>query len=220
MNSVTPIFLPDEFNAASYFVDRHLKEGRADRVAIECGDVQVTYRQLYERFNQVGNALRVLGVRIEERVFLLLLDSPEFAASFFGAIKIGAVPVPVNTLLKSVDYEYLLNNTRARVAIVSESLMPALEAIPRHQLHYLETIIVVGGEPRTGTLSFEKLAEENSPELQPEATSKDDAAFWLYSSGSTGRPKACVHLQHDMVVSAERYAKGILRSRRTIAASA
>jgi hypothetical protein len=153
MSSVTPIVLPDEFNAASYFVDRHVKEGRADRVAIECGHVQVTYRQLYERVNQVGNALRELGVRIEERVFLLLLDSPEFAASFFGAIKIGAIPVPINTLLKSADYEYLLNNSRARVAIVSESLLPALEAIPRHRLRYLETTIVVGGEPRTGTRS-------------------------------------------------------------------
>jgi benzoate-CoA ligase len=217
MSSVTPIVLPDEFNAASYFVDRHVKEGRADRVAIECGDVQVTYRQLYERVNQVGNALRELGVRIEERVFLLLLDSPEFAASFFGAIKIGAVPVPVNTLLKSADYEYLLNNSRARVAIVSESLLPALEAIPRHRLRYLETTIVVGGEPRTGTLSFEKLARESSPLLQPETTSKDDVAFWLYSSGSTGQPKACVHLHHDIVVSAERYAKGIVLTENTIA---
>src|SRR6202166_4066265 len=210
MSSVAPIFLPDEFNAASYFVDRHIEDGRGDEIAIECGEVHVTYRQLFERVNQVGNGLRRLGVRIEERVFLLLLDSPEFAASFFGAIKIGAVPVPVNTLLKSADYEYLLNNSRARVAIVSDSLAAAIEAIPRQQLRYLETIIVVGGEPRTGNLSFEKLARESSCALQPESTSKDDAAFWLYSSGSTGPPKACVHLQHDMVVSYERYAKGIL----------
>src|ERR1700720_1523273 len=210
MSSVAPIFFPDEFNAASYFVDRDIKEGRADKVAIECGEVHVTYRQLFERVNQLGNGLRRLGVRIEERVFLLLLDSPEFAASFFGAIKIGAVPVPVNTLLKSADYEYLLNNSRARVAIVSDSLMAAIQAIPRQQLPYLETIIVVGGEPRTGTLSFEKLTQESSSVLQTESTGKDDAAFWLYSSGSTGQPKACVHLQHDMVVSSERYAKGIL----------
>jgi len=210
MSSVAPIFLPDEFNAASYFIDRHIKDGRADKVAIECGEVHVTYRQLFECVNQVGNGLRRLGVRIEERVFLLLLDSPEFAASFFGAIKIGAVPVPVNTLLKSADYEYLLNNSRARVAIVSDSLMAGIQAIPRQQLRYLETVIVVGGEPRTGTLSFEKLAQESSSVLQAESTGKDDAAFWLYSSGSTGQPKACVHLQHDMVVSSERYAKGIL----------
>src|SRR5713226_6391670 len=210
MSSVAPIFLPDEFNAASYFVDRHIKDGRADKVAIECGEVHVTYRQLCERVNQFGNGLRRLGVRIEERVFLLLLDSPEFAASFFGAIKIGAVPVPINTLLKSADYEYLLNNSRARVAIISNSLVASIEAIPRQQLRYLETIIVVGGEPRTGTVSFEKLAQNSLSALEAESTGKDDAAFWLYSSGSTGRPKACVHLQHDMVVSAERYAKSIL----------
>src|ERR1700722_19994692 len=212
MSSVAPIFLPDEFNAASYFVDRHIhiKDGRADKVAIECGEVHVTYRQLFERVNQLGNGLRRLGVRIEERVFLLLLDSPEFAASFFGAIKIGAVPVPVNTLLKSADYEYLLNNSRARVAIVSDSLMAGIEAIPRQQLPYLETIIVVEGAPRRGTLPFKQLMQENSSVLQPASTGKDDAAFWLYSSGSTGPPKACVHLQHDMVVSSERYARGIL----------
>jgi benzoate-CoA ligase family protein len=210
MSSATPIVLPDEFNAASYFVDRHIKDGRADRVAIECGEVHVTYRQLFERVNQVGNGLRTLGVRIEERVFLLLLDSPEFAFSFFGAIKIGAVPVPVNTLLKPADYEYLLNNSRARVAIVSESLVAGIEAIPRQQLRYLETIIKVGGEHRTGTLSFEELTQKSSSVLQAESTDKDDAAFWLYSSGSTGQPKACVHLQHDMVVSSERYAKSIL----------
>jgi benzoate-CoA ligase family protein len=210
MSSGAPIFLPDEFNAASYFVDRHIKDGRADKVAIECGQVQVTYRQLFERVNQVGNGLRTLGVRIEERVILLLLDSPEFATSFFGAIKIGAVPVPLNTLLKSSDYEYLLNDSRARVVIVSDSLLPAIEAIPRERLRYLETVIVVGGESRAGTLSFEKLARESSSVLQAESTSKDDAAFWLYSSGTTGQPKACVHLQHDMVVSSERYAKSIL----------
>src|SRR5271169_5489447 len=111
----SPFPLPDEFNAASYFVDRHISEGRSDRVAIECEDRRVTYRQLFESVNQVGNALKKLGVRPEERIFLLLLDTPEFAASFFGAIKIGAVPVPTNTLLKASDYQYLLNDSRARV---------------------------------------------------------------------------------------------------------
>jgi benzoate-CoA ligase len=119
MTSAPPIVLPDEFNAAAYFIDRHITEGRGAKVAIECGDIQVSYRQLFERVNRLGNGLRSLGVRIEERVFLLLLDTPEFAVSFFGAIKIGAVPIPVNPLLKPSDYAYLLNNSRARVAIVS-----------------------------------------------------------------------------------------------------
>src|SRR5579872_1359478 len=204
------IVLPDEFNAATYFVDRHLREGRAGKTAIECGDHFVTYGELCARVNQFGNALKNLGVRIEERVLLLLLDTPEFAASFFGAIKIGAVPVPVNTLLKPADYKYLLNNSRARVAVVSDSLLPLVKTIPRDELRYLETIVTVG-RVAAGTLSFDDLVRDSSAELESAPTRKDDPAFWLYSSGSTGQPKGCVHLQHDMIVSVERYAKAILK---------
>lgn len=204
-----PISLPHEFNAAAYFIDRHMREGRVAKIAIECGDGNVTYGQLYARVNQFGNALKSLGVRMEERVLLLLLDTPDFAISFFGAIKIGAVPVPVNTLLKPDDYKYLLNNSRARVLIVSEWLFPLIQSIARHELRHLETILVVGEAPPR-TLSFHDVLQNSSPELDPAPTHKDDAAFWLYSSGSTGQPKGCVHLQHDMVVSTERYAKAIL----------
>jgi benzoate-CoA ligase family protein len=210
--TTSPFPLPEEFNAASYFVDRHIAEGRGDKVAIECEDRRVTYRQLFDSVNRVGNALTSLDVRPEERVFLLLLDTPEFAASFFGAIKIGAVPVPVNTLLKPADYEFLLDNSRARVAIVSDSLLPLLQAIPAEKLTYVEQTIVVGREERPGTLSFDSWTRDRSASLEAAHTSKDDAAFWLYSSGSTGRLKACVHLQHDMVVCAERYAKAILNA--------
>jgi len=94
------ITLPETFNAATYFIDRNIHEGRAQSVAIECGEERVSYRQLFERTNRVGNALRSLGVRPEERVLLVLLDTPEFLYCFFGAIKIGAVPVPINTQYK------------------------------------------------------------------------------------------------------------------------
>jgi benzoate-CoA ligase family protein len=211
MSAGDPIYLPDKFNAAVYFVDRHIGEGRGDKIAIESGDLRVGYRELFGRVNGAGNALRSLGVRMEERVVLLLLDCPEFAYSFFGAIKIGAVPVPLNTLLKPPDYEYLLNDSRARVAIVSSSLLPQIEPIPKDRLRFLETILVVGEAAPEGTVSFNQLIEQQPTELKPAPTTKDDAAFWLYSSGSTGFPKACVHLQHDMVVCAERYAKAILR---------
>ena len=211
MSSPSPLSLPEYFNAAEYFIDRHVAQGRSDKVAIECGELRTTFGQLYAMVNQVGNGLKNLGVRIEERVLLLLLDTPEFAASFFGAIKIGAVPVPVNTLLKPSDYKYLLNNSRARIVIVSNSLLPTIREIPRTELHFLERIVVVGDQSSAGEFNFSELVQGGSPVLQPAPTCKDDAAFWLYSSGSTGVPKACVHLQHDMVVSTERYAKAILK---------
>src|SRR5215469_14863829 len=201
--------LPTDFNLATYFVDRHIAEARDQKVALECGDERVTYRQLFERVNGLGNVIKRFGVRCEERVALLLLDTPEFAYSFFGAIKIGSVAVPMNTMLTPPEYEYMLNDSRARIVIVSESLLPQLQAIPKSNLRYLETVIVHGKAPE-GAHSLQQVLSATSAELKAEPTNKDDAAFWLYSSGSTGRPKGCVHLHHDMVVCAERYAKGVL----------
>jgi benzoate-CoA ligase len=203
-----PEQIPAVFNAAAHFVDRHVSKGREARVAFECGDEHVTYGQLFERVNQAGNALSKLGVRDEERVALLLLDTPDFAYCFFGAIKIGAVAVPMNTMLSSQEYEYILNDCRARIAVVSESLLPNIQEIPKENLRYLEKIVVSG--PASGADSLQQQLTANSRELAARPTSKDDAAFWLYSSGSTGRPKGCVHLQHDMVVCAEQYANAIL----------
>lgn len=204
------IDLPEIFNAATYFVDRNVSEGRGRKTAVECGDEQVSYQQLLERTNRAGNALRSLSVRPEERVVLLLLDSPEFLYSFFGAIKIGAVAVPINTMAKAHECEHILNDCRARVVLISESLLPMLQAIPRERLRYLSHI-VVAGESQNDVLSLRELMEAASPQLEAEHTSKDEPAFWLYSSGSTGVSKGCIHLQHDMVVCSELYAKGILQ---------
>jgi len=200
--------LPDTFNAATYFIDRNVLEGRSQKTAIECGDERVSYAQLLERTNRAGNVLRNLGVRPEERVLLLLLDSPAFLYSFFGAIKIGAVAVPINTQYKPREYEHVFNDCRARVAVVSESLLPQLRSIPRERLRYLREIVVAGAGG--GYPSLRPLMDSASPDLEAHPTSKDEPAFWLYSSGSTGVSKGCVHLQHDMVVCAESYAKAIL----------
>jgi benzoate-CoA ligase family protein len=202
--------LPETFNVATYYVDRNVLEGRGEKLAIACEGTSVSYQQLLERTNRVGNLLRQLGVRSEERVILALLDSPEFLYCFYGAIKIGAVAVPANTQLQPSEYEYLLNDSRARVVFVSQALQPQLRAIPRERLPYLQAV-VVAGEPGEGGLCLHERMAAASPELAATPTSKDDAAFWLYSSGSTGVPKACVHLHHDMVVSSELYAKGILQ---------
>jgi benzoate-CoA ligase len=202
-------------NAASYFVDRHLEEGRGGRVAIECGDECVTYAQLGDRVNRAGNAFRRLNVRPGDRVALLLLDTPAFAYSLLGAIKLGAVPVPLNTLWKPPDYTYVLNDMQARVAVVSASLAPLLEAIPRKDLPHLEQVVVTGSGSAGTSASpahptFDTLLDESAPDLAPAPTSKNDTAIWLYSSGSTGEPKACVHRHRDPVFAARAFGLGVL----------
>ncbi len=202
------VVLPERLNAAREFVDVHLNQGRAGKSAILCGDRVVTYQQLFEDVNRFGNALRTLDVRMEERVAMLLPDSPEWATSFFGAMKIGAVAVPLNTNLKSPDYLYYLNDSRARVLVVEPSLLDRIDAI-RPQLKYLKQILVVGDDPH-GHLSLGSVMRDASPALDAADTSRDDMAFWLYSSGTTGSPKAAVHLHHDMIVAADLYAKATI----------
>ena len=200
--------LPDRFNVAAYLVDRHAREGRGDRTAILCGDESITYAQVAERSNRLANGLRSMGVRREDRVMLLLHDTPAFVYSFFGAQKIGAVPIPTNTLLKSQDYQYMLNDSRARVAIISAPLLPQVAAIPRTELPHLEQLIIDGAT--SGDMRGVEELLTASPSLEVENTSKDDAAFWLYSSGTTGFPKGAVHLHHDIVHTVACYAQGVL----------
>jgi len=200
--------VPEWFNAATYFVDRNLEEGRADKVAVLCGDRELTYRDVSDGINRLGNALRSLGVEMENRVMLVLLDCPEFVFSFFGAMKIGAVPVPVNTLMKPHDYRYFLNDSRARVLIVSQELLPSIEPI-LPDLDSLQHVLVVG--EMDGQRSLGALFADQPAALAPARTSRDDVAFWLYTSGTTGSPRAAVHLHHDMVHCTELYARPILR---------
>src|SRR6059036_676740 len=123
--------IPATFNGASWFTDRHVVEGRGANIAIECGDARVTYQDLLRNVNRAGTALRDrYGIRPEERVLLLLLDGPAFAYCFFGAIKIGAVPVPLNTLWKPADYAHVIQDSRAAAVIVSPELQPSIDAIP------------------------------------------------------------------------------------------
>ncbi len=209
--SAVDLGIPEVFNAATHFIDRHIQEGRGARVAIECGDERVTFAELHERVNRFGSALRNrLDVRPEERVMLLMVDEPAFAYAFFGVLKIGAIAVPVNTLLKERDYRYLLDDSRAVVLVVSEALLPLVERIPRHELRRLRQIVVSGKTPHAEAVSVDQLLASGNGNLEPEPTSRNDAAFWMYSSGSTGASKGCVHLHHDMTVSAELVGKGVL----------
>ncbi len=189
--------IPRDLNAARWFVDRHIHEGR-----------RLTYGDVHTGANRLGNALRRLGVAVEQRVVLLLHDSPEFVWTFWGAIKIGAVPVPTNTLLKPHDFAYILKDSRAAVAIVSAPLAAAVEEV-RPQLPCLKHVVVAGGAA-AGQVAYEELVAPERAELEPAATTKDDVAFWLYTSGTTGTPKAAVHLHHDMLVCCEGFGRHVL----------
>ena len=201
--------IPEALNIADYLVARHVRDGRGDRVALITADGPVSYRELDTLVNRTGNALRTLGVAPEQRIVLLLHDGPGFYASFLGAIKIGAVPVPINTLLRQADYQFMLNDSRAIAAIVSEPLVG--EVLPVvHLLPCLKHLIVSGGVVDR-LPSLDGLIDQASSTLDPADTHKDDAAFWLYSSGSTGTPKGTIHLQHDILCTIESYARGVLQ---------
>ncbi len=200
--------LPRLFNVTTRYVDHHVAAGRDGRIALISEGRRISYGEVLENVNRCGNALSRLGLRMEQRVLVLLPDCPEFVYLFWGAIKIGAVPIPTNVLLKPEDYEYVLNDSRADAAIVCAPLVPAIERI-RPRLRYLHHLVTVGHrDPAYPELS--DLMHAESAELDPVKTTKDDVAFWLYSSGTTGIPKAAVHLHHDPVITCEASGRHLL----------
>jgi benzoate-CoA ligase len=208
-HSVSPpsVKIPRDYNAAYDLIERNLAAGRAARVAFIDDSGQYTFGQLAERVNRFGSGLRALGLEMEHRVLLVLSDTIDFPTAFLGAIKAGIVPVAVNTLLTTKDYEYMLSDSRAKALIVSESLLPQF-APAIGKLPFLKHVIVSGSAP--GHTPFKDVLAKGSPDLAPAPTTSDDACFWLYSSGSTGMPKGTVHVHSSMILTAELYARGVL----------
>jgi benzoate-CoA ligase family protein len=198
------------FNLATWFVDRHLEEGRGDRTALVCGDESVTYAALAERVNRVGRVLRDLGVRQEERVLLALSDGVEFVATWYGAQKIGAVTAEVYTFLPAKDLAYYLDYTRAGVVVVDATTLDRVREA-RAASPWLRSVLVVGAEElQEGEASFDELTAQAPAALDPAPTHPDDIALWKFTTGSTGMPKACVHRTITPLRSFEHYARGVL----------
>jgi len=201
--------LSESFNVATYFVDRNVEDGRGQQLAVLCGDQQLSYAEVLNLVNRAGNVLAQKGLRKGDRIVILLPDSPNFVASFWGAIKIGAVPIPMNTLLTGEEYAFMLRDSGARALIVDGSLLekvaPHLPSLPNL------TATLAVGRNQLAFESFENLLEGASSQLTPAPTRPEDPAFWLYTSGSTGTPKGAIHQHRDMVHCFESYAKGILR---------
>ena len=204
----TTIDLPAQFNIADYFINPNLEGARSGKTYLLCGDQRLTYRQLHEQTNRVGHVLQGLGVEPENRVMLLMLDTPSLPPCFWGAVRIGAVAVPINTMLKSGEYRYFLEDSRAKVLIVDAALWPQVAPFA-DDLPHLRHVLIANGAV-AGRPDLDALTAAETAELETEPMSPDDMAFWMYTSGSTGAPKAAVHLHQDMVHCAENYAGGIL----------
>ncbi len=189
--------LLERFNAAAFFVDRHVAEGRGGRTAFRVAGRSLTYAELADRADRAGTALADSGVGLEDRVLLVLDDTPAFAAAFWGAVKLGAVAVPVNTLMADFEYEFLLNDSRARVAVVEVHLADRFLAL-RRRCSWLGAVLTPAD-----------LDRERAARVEPAATSREDIMYWGYTSGSTGEPKAAVHSHQDFVAAAELVGSGV-----------
>jgi benzoate-CoA ligase family protein len=195
-------------NAASHFIDRHLEEGRAFRTAFIDARGSHSYGDLAREVNQAGNLLRRRGVARGDRVALCLNDSINFPALFFGALKIGAIPVPLNTLLTSGEYAFMLRDSGAVAAIVSAPLCERFASAASGIIDHAQ--LLVEGDDAPPYRSFKSELTIAGNQLEAVTIDDDEPGFWLYSSGSTGKPKGVIHRHRDLIVTAEHYGHAVL----------
>jgi len=194
-HSVSPaaIKTSEVFNIAVPFIDRHLTEGRGGKVVYYTSDGNVTFAELAERVNRSGNFLKSLGLTTGERALMVVKDCPEFLYLFFGAIKAGIVPVPVNTMLYADDYTYMIEDSGCKALVYSPEYEDTMEA----------ALAEVKNPPDVVLTSEAVLMADASPEQEPYKSEPEDDCFWLYSSGSTGRPKGVVHAHRAILYTGQ-----------------
>jgi len=201
---------PARFNFARHLID--LNAARSAKTALTDDLASLRYGELAEQVQRLAAGLQSLGLRREDRVFLLMHDSCDWVVAFLGALYAGVVPVAVNTLLTAEDYAFMLDHSRAQAALVSGALLPTLQAAMSQGPHELKALVVsrpVAALPE-GAVDFAALVSGHPPLAKPVDTLADEAAFWLYSSGSTGKPKGTVHTQGNLYWTAELYGRHVL----------
>jgi 4-hydroxybenzoate-CoA ligase len=203
------------YNAATDFVDQNVARGAGGKLAFSDGSRTLTYAELQAATYRFAHGLRAFGFRQESRIALLMLDTVDFPVAFWGAIRAGVIPIPLNTLLNSEQYAYMLADSRAEAVFVSAALAktiaPIIDRLPRLRM------IVIAGEDADKTLFgqhevllFEEVLAHGKTEPWTAETLSDEVAFWLYSSGSTGAPKGTKHVHSSLIATAELYGKGVL----------
>ncbi len=198
--------VPDQLNLAEFLLDRHVKEGRGDNVAILFGDSKTTYNELLAMANKFANVLKSLGVEAQDRVGLRMTNAPEPVAINFAIMKLGAIPVPVSPLWAKEEVAFVVNNAEFKVFVVSFPLMEAVEA-SKHEWEVPTKVVVVGGKPEDaeakGNVSFAKAIAGASDKFDNVPVSPDDIGVILYTSGTTGQPKGCVHFVREVFVESQ-----------------
>lgn len=199
--------LPLYYNAVE-ILERNLA-ARPDKLALIGDERSLSFAEVAAEVNRVGNALRSLGVRFGEHVAVLAPDSAEWVAAFFGTLKIGAIHVGLNTLLKPADYAYMLRDCRAVAIFVHEAMLPAIEAV-RSELPQLAHVIVIGAEAPAGARRYADLIAAQPVTLEAERTHRDDYCTLNYSSGTTGEPKGILHAHKDLPLTAQLWGVNVL----------
>ena len=222
-----PAVAPDLFNAADWLVSRHARTDPGRRaitaVDLDGGVSTLTYGELDEAVTDLAAAFLASGVRPEERLLLCMGDCPELLTAFLAGLRIGAVPVPVSTMLTPKDIAVLARDSRARLLAVSRefaALAPAVGGLPG-----LADVVVLTDRPAgaaelpevTGTRVHDwpgflaAGAGHREQAATPFPTVADSPAFWLYTSGTTGTPKGAMHRHGSLRDTAETYAADVLR---------
>jgi 4-hydroxybenzoate-CoA ligase len=204
------------YNAVTDFVDRNVENGLAQKTAFVDPARTLTYGALQQATYRFASGLKSLGLRQESRVLLLLLDTVDYPVAFWGALRAGVVPIPLNTMLTPEQYAYIFADSRADAILVSASLMAMVEAVLQ-QTGSPRMLVVAGlknAEPLTqGGLekhSFEDVLARGSDDPVTASTLSDETAFWLYSSGSTGEPKGVRHIHSSLIATAKLYGQNVM----------